>query len=147
VWILVIHYAFSDDELLKRSGNARDLELLYSLFGEYQDCIYREIASPRTNEIAQILSKDGIVSRFEEGQTSICVHKFKNKCYLEKYFPDPSPPTVFMLFVLSHGGADGAIYTEQGDSFTIYDVWDALSGNQLLQNCLKINVFGVRGMI
>jgi hypothetical protein len=48
-----------------------------------------------------------------------------------------------MLFMLSHGGEDGKIYTEQGDFFTIYDVWDTLSSNQLLRECLKINVFGV----
>jgi hypothetical protein len=74
VWILVIHYAFSEDKLLKRSGNARDLELLQNLFGEYQDCTFREIASPPSNEITKILSKDGIVSRFEnrrEGTSTI----------------------------------------------------------------------------
>jgi len=55
---------------------------------------------------------------------------------------------MLMLFILSHGGANGVIYTEQeGEVFTIYDVWDALAGNQLLQDCLKINVFGVRRII
>jgi hypothetical protein len=49
-----------------------------------------------------------------------------------------------MLFILSHGGENGKIYTDQGDYFTVYDVWDALAGNQLLEDCLKINVFGVR---
>ena len=53
-----------------------------------------------------------------------------------------------MLVILSHGGENGVIYTEQeGDSFTIYDVWDALGNNQLLEDCLKINVFGVRNEI
>jgi hypothetical protein len=59
-------------------------------------------------------------------------------------FPDADPPTVFILFILSHGDADGVIYTDQGNSFTIYEVWDALAGNQFLEDCLKINVFGVR---
>jgi hypothetical protein len=63
------------------------------------------------------------------------------------FFSDTGPPTVFMLVILSHGDADGVIYTDQGDSFTIYDVWDALADNQLLDDCLKINVFGVRGKI
>jgi hypothetical protein len=50
-----------------------------------------------------------------------------------------------MLFILSHGGKNGVIYTEQeGEVFTIYDVWDALADNKLLEDCLKINVFGVR---
>jgi len=66
---------------------------------------------------------------------------------LTVFSPDTDPPTVFMLFILSHGDADGVIYTDKGDSFTIYDVWDALAGNQLLDDCLKVNVFGVRGKI
>jgi hypothetical protein len=53
-----------------------------------------------------------------------------------------------MLFIFSHGAEDGVIETEQaGESFTTYDVWDALSANQLLQNCLKINIFGVRELV
>jgi hypothetical protein len=47
------------------------MELLQKLFGEYEDCTFREIASPRSNEIAQILSKDGIVSCFETGMNDI----------------------------------------------------------------------------
>jgi hypothetical protein len=58
------------------------------------------------------------------------------------------PPTVFMLFVFSHGDENGVIYTDQksikDDFFTIYDVWDALSNNLFLEECLKINIFGVR---
>jgi len=69
VWILVIHYEFADGKAAeRRAGNARDVELLQKLFGEYEDCTFREITSPQSNEIAQILSKDGIVSRFGEGQ-------------------------------------------------------------------------------
>jgi hypothetical protein len=71
VWIQVIHYAFSDTDKKfgkRRLGNARDVKLLRDLFKEYEDCTFREIATPRSNEIANILSKDGIVSRFGEGQ-------------------------------------------------------------------------------
>jgi hypothetical protein len=69
VWIEVIHYDFADaTDGSRRPGNARDVELLQSLFREYEDCTFREIASPKSNEIAQILSKDGIVSLFGEGQ-------------------------------------------------------------------------------
>lgn len=61
---------------------------------------------------------------------------------------DTGPPTVFILFVLSHGGENGVIYTDHApnmaDQFTTYDVWDALGGNPLLQDALKINIFGVR---
>jgi hypothetical protein len=70
VWILIIHYDFSKSASIKRSGNARDLELLQNLFGEYHDCTFREIASPPRNDIANILSQDDLVSRFENGQKS-----------------------------------------------------------------------------
>jgi hypothetical protein len=136
VWILVIHYAFADGKAGKpRPGNDQDVKLLQKLFREYEDCTFREIASPQSNEIAQILSEDGIVSRFEGTFLK----------YFLKYCSKTRPPSVFMLFILSHGGENGKIFTEQeGDSFTMYDVWDALAGNELLQNCLKINVLGVR---
>jgi len=72
VWILVIHYEFADaTDGSRRSGNARDVELLQNLSVEYKDCTFREIASPRSNDIAQILSKDGIFSRFETGMNDI----------------------------------------------------------------------------
>jgi hypothetical protein len=72
VWILVIHYGFSgNDESLRRSGNAQDLVLLQNLFKEYEDCTFREIASPPSNQIAQILSNEGIVSCFGDEQKSI----------------------------------------------------------------------------
>jgi hypothetical protein len=72
VWILVIHYDFADaTDGKRRAGNAQEVELLQKLFGEYEDCTFREIASPRSNEIAQILSKDGIVSCFETGMNDI----------------------------------------------------------------------------
>lgn len=84
-----------------------------------------------------------MLSRFEEGRLGTCEI---NICTLLQimYFPDTDPPTVLMLFIFSHGGENGEISTEQGDSFSTYDVWDALSCNQLLRDCLKINVFGVR---
>jgi hypothetical protein len=69
VWILVIHYDFADaTDGSQRRGNTRDVHLLRDVFSEYKDCTFREIASPKTNEIAKILSKDGILSRFEKGQ-------------------------------------------------------------------------------
>ena len=69
MWILVIHYDFADGKAAeRRAGNVRDVELLQKLFSEYEDCTFREIASPPSNEIAHILSKDGIVSRFGERQ-------------------------------------------------------------------------------
>jgi hypothetical protein len=70
VWILVIHYDFSDnksDESSRESGNARDLELLKNLFNEYEDCTFRDFASPLKSEIAGILSNDGILSCFNDG--------------------------------------------------------------------------------
>lgn len=68
VWILVIHYDFMDDENQerRRPGNCQDLKLLQKLFRDYTDCTLVQIASPRSKEIKQILSKDGIISRFKD---------------------------------------------------------------------------------
>jgi hypothetical protein len=136
VWILVIHYAFSNSKKAEdiRSGNARDVEMLQDLFGDYKDCTFIEIASPRRSEIAYILSKQGIEYHFYG--------------FLRHFFPIYDPPSVFILFILSHGRENGVICTEQeGEVFTIYEVWKALAGNELLHDCLKINVFGVRKKI
>jgi len=57
-------------------------------------------------------------------------------------------PTLFLLFILSHGGENGRIITDTKtsppyDFFTTFQVWEALEKNKMLQNCLKINFFGV----
>jgi hypothetical protein len=41
------------------------VELLKNLFGEYQDCTFREITSPKSNEITAILGKDNIATLFQ----------------------------------------------------------------------------------
>jgi hypothetical protein len=78
VWILVIHYAFAKDEEQKRLGNTKDLELLRNLFKDYQDCSYKEIASPESKDIAKILCKEDMVTLFNDGQegnkNSYCVY-------------------------------------------------------------------------
>jgi hypothetical protein len=69
VWILAIHYDFSADEIQsqRRPGNARDIELLQNLFKDYHDCTYKDIASPPSQEISEILSEAGIISTFTNG--------------------------------------------------------------------------------
>jgi hypothetical protein len=59
-------------------------------------------------------------------------------------------PTLFILFILSHGDADGKIMTdtktpgkENYESFTTEAVVRALKSNKLLENTLKLVFFGV----
>jgi len=56
-------------------------------------------------------------------------------------------PTLFILFILSHGGIDGRILTDSKPNeiqyFTTFQVWDALKENKLLGQSLKVNFFGV----
>jgi hypothetical protein len=58
-------------------------------------------------------------------------------------------PTLFILFILSHGDADGKImthhYNQQGhyDKFTTKSVFHALKGNLYLENALKLIFLGV----
>lgn len=54
---------------------------------------------------------------------------------------------MFLLIILSHGGENGIIGSDQGEDYTTYEVWDALSANDVLKNSLKCNVFGVRNYI
>jgi hypothetical protein len=112
VWILVIHYAFSDGKSGKRrSGNAQDVELLQNLFGEYQDCTFREIASPPSNDIAKILSKDGIASRFENRREG--TKKFIIYVAIKNIFTSPWST---LWHFLTSGGERGPKNTLSGEN-------------------------------
>jgi len=139
-WVLVIHFGFeNNEEGRKREANENDLRLLRETFKNYKNCKYEEVKSPLNTEIPHILGEKGIKDRFSP-----------SRGLLSRFFPlnsEPAP-TLFLLFILSHGGENGKIFTDSKpkeplDFFTTFEVWDALKGNKLLENCLKINFFGV----
>jgi hypothetical protein len=58
-------------------------------------------------------------------------------------------PTLFILFILSHGKEGGVIETDHKnhegsfETFTTKSVFHALKGNPFLKNTLKLIFFGV----
>jgi len=56
---LVINYGFENEPSLKRDANKADLENLRKTFSAYKKCIYKEIASPKNTEVAEILNTEG----------------------------------------------------------------------------------------
>jgi len=57
-------------------------------------------------------------------------------------------PTLFLLFILSHGEKNGVILTDtknsdEFESFTTQQVCESLKQNKHLKNCLKVTFFGV----
>jgi hypothetical protein len=55
-------------------------------------------------------------------------------------------PTLFILFILSHGTADGKIQTDHRgnyESFTTKAVFEALKKNEFLKDALKLVFLGV----
>jgi len=62
----------------------------------------------------------------------------------------PVKPTLFILFILSHGDADGKIMTdhklegtEDYETFTTASVFEALNRNKRLNDALKLVFLGV----
>jgi len=64
-------------------------------------------------------------------------------------------PTMFFLFILSHGDADGKIHTDypnQNDkrsfeTFSVNSVFEALKDNALLKDTLKLVFLGVSAIL
>jgi hypothetical protein len=74
-------------------------------------------------------------------------NKYNGNCTLR--FPD-KPPTLFVLFILYHGAADGKIMTDQkaqgattNESFTTEAVFHALKDNKWLDKALKLVILRV----
>jgi len=61
---LVINYCFENEPSLKRDGNKTDLENLRKTFSAYKNCNYKEIASPKNTEVAEILNTEGTKNTF-----------------------------------------------------------------------------------
>ncbi|XP_059474430.1 uncharacterized protein LOC132196058 isoform X2 [Neocloeon triangulifer] len=113
VFVFVVHYDFkgcAGD--WPRPGNNKDVENLRETFGEKRSCRFREWSSPRKEDFLTLLANE-------------------NK--LKRYFAsEDDAPSVFVLYVLSHGDEDGVIYTDtpyylnQYETFNTKDVFDSL---------------------
>ncbi|CAB3386911.1 Hypothetical predicted protein [Cloeon dipterum] len=128
VCVLVIHYEFKNNPNLFRSGDTCDVENLKTSFGENRNCYFRNM-SPNKETLLQLLGD----------QVKLLQH-FNTK---------DDVPSVFVLFILSHGTENGRIATDYIDKktndyerFTTDEVLDSLQKLDRFDNCLKIVNFG-----
>ncbi|CAB3379771.1 Hypothetical predicted protein [Cloeon dipterum] len=129
VCVLVIHYGFKNDTEKMRNGDACDVEHLKSAFEENRNCNFRNFQSPNKTTLLQLL-----------GDQEKLLHYFNSK---------DDVPSVFVLFILSHGLENGKILTDHVDGisnnyecFTTEEVFDSLQKLQKFENCLKVVNFG-----
>ncbi|XP_059480484.1 uncharacterized protein LOC132199609 [Neocloeon triangulifer] len=123
--VLVVHYQFEGDAANERVGNEVDLKRLADTFEAKRNCRFRAVRSPEKIDLLELLDD-------------------KNK--LLHLFDLNEEPSVFLLFILSHGTRNGKIFTDHKDKvtgeyeqFTSVQVIESLKA---LKNSLKVVFFG-----
>ncbi|XP_065346628.1 uncharacterized protein LOC135943889 [Cloeon dipterum] len=135
VCVLVIHYEFKNDPKEIRNGDACDVEYLKTFFGENRNCNFRNFQSPDKKTLLQLLGDEQKLLRFFNSQDDV--------------------PSVFVLFILSHGTQNGIIWTDhikrnndEYECFTTDEVFDSLQKLKRFDKCLKVVNFGpCRGLL
>ncbi|CAB3370747.1 Hypothetical predicted protein [Cloeon dipterum] len=128
VCVLVIHYKFKDNPLETfRNGDTCDVANLKTFFGQNRNCNFRNLQSPDKKTLLQLLGDEEKLLQFFNTQDDV--------------------PSVFVLFILSHGDKSGTIATDHFDGgdneyFTTDDVFDSLQRLKKFEKCLKIVNFG-----
>ncbi|CAB3387873.1 Hypothetical predicted protein [Cloeon dipterum] len=133
VFVLVVHFDFEkikekDRKQWLREGDAEDVRNLRMTFQENRNCNFRSILSPKKEHLLKLLS---------------------SKENLLRLFSTNDVPSVFALFVLSHGERNGKIFTDDYSiehrnefvHFTTADVFEALKKTEF-EGCLKLINFG-----
>ncbi|XP_059470720.1 uncharacterized protein LOC132193825 isoform X2 [Neocloeon triangulifer] len=91
VFVLVVHYDFKYGVgEWPRPGDEQDVENLRKTFAENRNCAFRE-CSPKREDLLALLQDEQKLKRF---------------------FRASEVPDVFFLIILSHGAADGVIFTD-----------------------------------
>ncbi|XP_059483362.1 uncharacterized protein LOC132201311 [Neocloeon triangulifer] len=124
-FVLVVHYEFKKGKKEKppRDGNKKDIENLRKTFAETRNCAFRE-CSPKKDDLLALLKDGEKLKRF-----------FGASEVLE--------PDVFILIVLSHGAANGVIYTDpfcssdpkDYETFTTDELFKSIK--EIFPKCLK----------
>ncbi|XP_065336620.1 uncharacterized protein LOC135937396 [Cloeon dipterum] len=102
-------------------------------FEENRKCNFRSLLSPKREVLLELLS---------------------DKDSLLRFFGSKDVPSVFVLYILSHGHRDGKIYTDHYESenskefvsFTTTDIFNSLKNLKLFDDCLKLINLGVNSM-
>ncbi|CAB3384229.1 Hypothetical predicted protein [Cloeon dipterum] len=131
VSVLVVHYNFENakNKNLFRKGDSQDVENLEITFKLNRNCNFRSILSPEKGQLLQLLA---------------------NQEELLRLFGSSDVPSVFVLYILSHGYRDGKIFTDHYQnedpndfiSFTTTEIFDSLKKLTGFHDCLKFINFG-----
>ncbi|XP_065334666.1 uncharacterized protein LOC135935955 [Cloeon dipterum] len=131
VCVLVIHYNFQNakNKNLFRNGDSQDVENLERTFRVNRNCNFRSILSPEKGHLLQLLA---------------------DQENLLQLFSCSEVPSVFVLYILSHGYRDGKIFTDHYQnedpndfiSFTTTEIFDSLKMLTDFEECLKFINFG-----
>ncbi|XP_065334642.1 uncharacterized protein LOC135935939 [Cloeon dipterum] len=132
VCVLVVHYNFENtkDESWIREGDAQDVENLEKTFRVTRNCKFRSILSPEKGKLLKLLS---------------------DQKELLQLFGSSDVPSVFVLYILSHGDIDGKIFTDHSQNddpkdficFTTTEIFESLKMLTGFEDCLKLINFGV----
>ncbi|XP_059483371.1 uncharacterized protein LOC132201315 isoform X2 [Neocloeon triangulifer] len=123
VFVLVVHYDFKDGaHSWPRFGDEKDVENLRNTFAKNRNCAFRE-CSPKKEVLITLL---------------------QDEKKLQRFFGAPEEPDVFFLIILSHGSANGVIFTDflrspdpnDYETFTTKDLLKSINDN--FPKCLKI---------
>ncbi|XP_065335878.1 uncharacterized protein LOC135936833 [Cloeon dipterum] len=131
VCVLVVHYNFENakNKNLHRKGDAQDVKNLERTFRVNRNCNFRSILSPEKGQLLQLLA---------------------NQEELLRLFGSSEVPSVFVLYILSHGYRDGIIFTDHYQNedpndliyFTTAEIFDSLKKLTGFEDCLKLLNFG-----
>ncbi|CAB3379975.1 Hypothetical predicted protein [Cloeon dipterum] len=131
VCVLVVHYNFENakNKNLHRKGDAQDVKNLERTFRVNRNCNFRSILSPEKGQLLQLLAdKEELLTLFGSSEV----------------------PSVFVLYILSHGDRDGIIFTdhyqnEHSDEFIFFTTTEIFNSLKMLtgfEECLKFINFG-----
>ncbi|XP_065336835.1 uncharacterized protein LOC135937604 [Cloeon dipterum] len=131
VCVLIVHYNFENakNKNLHRKGYAQDVKNLERTSRVNRNCNFRSILSPEKGNLLQLLA---------------------NKEELLRLFGSADVPSVFVLYILSHGYRDGIIFTdryqnEHSDNFVFFttaEIFDSLKRLTGFEECLILINFG-----
>ncbi|XP_059471144.1 uncharacterized protein LOC132194090 [Neocloeon triangulifer] len=131
--ILVASYEFKFDDVLRRDGNEIDIAKLRNSFEENRKCKFKSLVSPTVEDLLAILSDEE---------------------KLKREFNIAEIPSVFFLFILSHGEENNIILTDHKDEndeyilFKTTQVTEAIKQTPNLWKQLNVIFFGAcRGQL